>query len=94
MELAIGSIMKEIFSSYSSYSNTFPFNYLFGDKELLARQVGPRLFPLQTKKEHLYAVVGFLSYILSWPLPVNQAMVMQTCTNSQKTRIPPVVLSF
>ena len=37
MELAIGSIMKEIFSSYS---NTYPFNYLFGDKELLAMQVG------------------------------------------------------
>ena len=33
----MGSIMKEIFSSYS---NTYPFNYLFGDKELLARQVG------------------------------------------------------
>ena len=26
---------------FSSYSNTYPFNYLFGDKELLARQVGP-----------------------------------------------------
>ena len=25
---------------FSSYSNTYPFNYLFGDKELLARQVG------------------------------------------------------
>ena len=25
---------------FSSYSNTFPFKYLFGDKELLARQVG------------------------------------------------------
>ena len=37
MELAIGSIMKDIFSSYS---NTYPFNYLFGDKEFLARQVG------------------------------------------------------
>ena len=37
MELAIGYIMKEIFSSYS---NTYPFNYLFGDKQLLARQVG------------------------------------------------------
>ena len=37
MELAIGSIIKEIFSSYS---NTYPSNYLFGDKELLARQVG------------------------------------------------------
>ena len=36
MELAISSIMKEIFSSYSY---TYPFNYLFGDKELLARQV-------------------------------------------------------
>ena len=24
---------------FSSYSNTYPFNYLFGDKELLARQV-------------------------------------------------------
>ena len=36
MELAIGSIMKEIFS----YSNTYPSNYLFGYKELLARQVG------------------------------------------------------
>ena len=35
MELAIGSIMKEIFE----YSNTYPFYYLFGDKELLARQV-------------------------------------------------------
>ena len=25
---------------FSSYFNTYPFNYLFGDKELLARQVG------------------------------------------------------
>ena len=25
---------------FSSYSNTYPFNYLFEDKELLARQVG------------------------------------------------------
>ena len=24
---------------FSSYSNTYSFNYLFGDKELLARQV-------------------------------------------------------
>ena len=37
MELAIGSIMNEIFSSYS---NTYYFNYLFGNKELVARQVG------------------------------------------------------
>ena len=36
MELAIGSIMNEIFSSYS---NTYYFNYLFGNKELLSRQV-------------------------------------------------------
>ena len=36
MELAIGSIMSEIFSSYS---NTYYFNYLIGNKELLARQV-------------------------------------------------------
>ena len=41
MELAIGYIMKEIFSSYS---NTDPFNYLFGDKELLARQVARPLW--------------------------------------------------
>ena len=30
-------LMNEIFSSYS---NTYHFNYLFGDKELMARQVG------------------------------------------------------
>ena len=29
MDLAIGSKLKEIFSSYS---NTYPFNYLFGDE--------------------------------------------------------------
>ena len=33
MELALGSIMKEIFFTY-------PFNSFFGDKELLARQGG------------------------------------------------------
>ena len=43
MELAIGSIMREIFFPYS---NTYPFNYLFGDKELLARQVALGRFNL------------------------------------------------
>ena len=31
---------------FSSYSNTYHFNYFFGDKELLARQVGEEgIFP-------------------------------------------------
>ena len=41
MQLAICSIMKDIFSSYST---TYPFNCLFGTQELLARQAGHSRF--------------------------------------------------
>ena len=42
---------------FSSYSNTYIFNYLFGDKELLARQVDcTLLFLLHTVYSLLSAV--------------------------------------
>ena len=49
-----------------SYSNTYPFNYLFGDKELLARQVGgtarhARAFP------SLVATFNWPLTASSWP---------------------------
>ena len=62
IELAIGSLMKEIFSSFS---NTYPFNYLFGDKELLARQIGIHpvlsLHPAAWLPEDAYFVLCLIS---------------------------------